>query len=162
MGNSNDLVGNNVNTENQYVAFQLGMETFGVEINKVKEIIGYRDTTQIPGGGELLEGIINLRGQIIPVFNLGKKFGFPDTERTGATRIVVVEANNNTVGIVVDGVSEVLALADDVIEKPSTMISSGMNIDFISGIAKMARKLVIVLDLEKVVSVNSGEKLEAV
>jgi len=143
--------------ERQYVVFKLGLEVFGIDINKVKEIIIYQDTTHIPGSGELIEGVINLRGHVIPIFNLRKKFGFPDTEKTRSTRIVVVEANETTVGIEVDGVSEVIMIPGNVIEKPSSMISSGVDAAFIEGIAKMEEKLVIILDLEKAVGTKIAE-----
>ena len=144
----------NTSEEKQYVVFMLSMEVFGLEINRVKEIIIYQEYTNIPGAGELVEGVINLRGHVIPIFNLRKKFGFPLTERTGKTRIVVVEANNNTVGLVVDSVSEVLAIPGSLIEEPSAMLSSGLDANFITGIAKIDKRLVIVLDLEKVVSID--------
>lgn len=138
--------------EKQYVVFRLGAEVFGLAINTVKEIIVYQETTRIPGMGQLMEGIINLRGHVIPIFNLRKKFGFPDAEKTRSTRIVVVEAHDNTVGIVVDGVSEVLMISGNVIEKPSSMITSSIDSNYISGIAKMEAGLVIILALEKVIS----------
>ncbi len=136
--------------EKQYVIFKLGVEVFGIDINKVKEIIVYQETTQIPGTGLLIEGIINLRGNIIPIFSLRKKFGFPEVEKTKSTRIVVVEAHGTTVGIVVDGVSEVLMIPGGMMEKPSSMIASDVDTNYISGIAKMDEGLIIVLDLERV------------
>jgi len=147
----------NIFDERQYVVFKLGMEVFGLDINKVKEIIVYQETTQVPAAGEMMEGIINLRGSVIPIFNLRKKFGFPEAEKTRSARIVVVEAHDSTVGIVVDGVSEVLIIPASVIEKPASIISSGMSESYIAGIAKMEEKLVIILDLEKVIDPNLAE-----
>lgn len=138
--------------DNQYVIFEMGEENFGVEINKVKEIIVFRQTTQIPGTGELIDGVINLRGRVITVFNLRRKLGFPDTEITRISRIVVVEANGSTVGIVVDGVTEVRMVAGNIIEKPSSLITSGFDSNYISGVAKIEEKLVIILDLEKAIA----------
>lgn len=138
--------------EKQYVIFKLGVEVFGLDIYKVKEIIVYQVTTKMPGAEKFIEGIINLRGYIIPIFNLRKKFGFPEAEETGGNRIVVVEAHSNTVGIVVDGVSEVQIIPGNVIEKPSSLISSGVDANYIAGIAKMEEKLIIILDLEKVIN----------
>ncbi|MHB9093295.1 MAG: chemotaxis protein CheW [Eubacteriales bacterium] len=142
----------NILDEKQYVVFKLGAEVFGLDINKVREIITYQETTKIPGTGQLIEGIINLRGIIIPIFSLRKKFGFSETEKTGNARIVVVEAHDSTVGIVVDGVSEVLMISGAVMEKPSSVISSGVDVNYIEGIAKMEGNLIIVLDLEKVIN----------
>ncbi len=143
--------------DNQYVIFELGEETFGVEINKIKEIIVYQQTTQIPGTGDLIDGIINLRGHVIPIYNIRRKFGFSDIDATRSSRIVVVEANDNTVGIVVDGVTQVQMIAGDIIEKPSSMITSGGHSEYISGVAKIEEKLVIILDLEKVIKTRMEE-----
>ena len=101
--------------EKQYVVFKLGAEMFGVDINKVKEIIVYHNITQIPGTTYPIEGVINLRGVIVPIFSLRKKFGSPEIEESLKTRIVVVEAHGNTVGIEVDGVSEVLMIPESII-----------------------------------------------
>ncbi|TLM97816.1 chemotaxis protein CheW, partial [bacterium] len=140
--------------ERQYVVFRLGPETFGLDINKVKEIIIYQDTTRLPGAGRLIEGVINLRGHIIPIYALRKRFGFTAGTGAGITRIVVVEVRKSTVGIVVDGVSEVLMIPDSVMEKPSAIISAGVDANYISGIAKTDEGLIIILDLERVIESN--------
>ena len=140
--------------ERQYVVFRLGIEDFGVEINKVKEIITYRETTQIPGSGEFMEGIINLRGQVIPIFNLRRKFGFPAVQHSRSTRIVVVETYDDTVGMVVDGVSEVLVIPGNAIEEPSSLITSGIDSDYLSGVAKLEDKLVMILELDKAINIG--------
>ncbi len=144
------------NDEKQYVVFQLGAEVFGMDIHKIKEIITYRETTQLPGTGHLSEGVINLRGTVIPVFCLRKKFGFPESEKDRNTRIVVVEVYDNTVGIVVDAVAEVLLIPEDTIEEPSAMVTSDVDADYITGIAKLEDRLVIILDLEKVISTGAA------
>ena len=144
-------------SDNQYVIFELGQETFGVEINRVREIIEYQQTTQIPGTGDLIDGVINLRGHVISIFNLRRKFGFPDTEITRNSRIVVMEANDNTVGIVVDGVTEVQMITGNVIEKPPSIITSSVDSNYVSGVAKIEEKLVIILDLEKVINIRVDE-----
>lgn len=143
--------------ERQYVILTLGAEVFGLDINKVKEIIVYQDTTKMPGTSHLIEGIINLRGHVIPVFSLQKKFGFAEEEKTNKTRIVVVEAHKNTVGIIVDSVSEVLMIPDDVIEKPSSLITSDVDENYIKGIANTEDKLIILLDLEKIIDYKVAE-----
>lgn len=137
--------------ENQYVVFKLGAEVFGLDIDKVKEIIVYQDTTQLPGSSHEIEGIINLRGHIIPIYDIRKKFGFPITDHVKSSRIVVVEVHDNTIGIIVDGVSEVFSIPGNLIEKPSAMIVSGTDANYIKGIAKMENELVILLDFEKVI-----------
>lgn len=143
-----------ISIDKQYVVFKLGPETFGLEINKVKEIIVFQDTTQLPGTGDLIEGVINLRGHVIPIYDLRKKFGFPEEERTRSNRIVVVESCETTVGIVVDCVSEVQMIPGSVMEKPSEIISTGVEANYISGIAKMGESLIIVLNLDSVMESN--------
>ncbi len=142
----------NTYDEKQYVVFKLGAEIFGLAINIVKEIIVYQETTQLPGTAQQIEGIINLRGHIIPIYDLRKKFSLPAVERNRNTRIVVVEVHDNTIGIVVDGVSEVLDIPGNVLEQPSAMISSGVDANYIAGIAKMEQGLILVLDLAKVIN----------
>lgn len=147
----------NVFEERQYVIFKLGAETFGLDINKVKEIIVYQEPTQMPGSADVIEGIINLRGHIIPIFSLRKKFNFLETDNSRRTRIIVVEAGSNTVGIVVDGVSEVVMISGSVIEKPSSLLTSNIDENYITGVAKMESGLIIILDLEKVISRDMSE-----
>jgi purine-binding chemotaxis protein CheW len=149
----------NIISDNQYVIFKLGEETFGVEINRVREIIEYQKTTQIPETGDLIDGVINLRGHVISIFNLRRKFGFPDTEITRSSRIVVVEAGNNMVGIGVDSVTEVQMITGDVIEKPPSLITSSVDSNYISGVAKIEERLVIILDLEKVINIRVNESV---
>lgn len=138
--------------EQQYVVFKLGGEVFGLKINKVKEIVVYQETTHVPGLNSQIEGIINLRGNVIPIFNLSEKLGFPEPERNRHTRIVVIESHDNIVGLVVDGVSEVLMIQGKLIEKPSSIITAGIDTDYITGIAKIEEKLVILLDMEKIIT----------
>lgn len=143
--------------EKQYIIFRLGLEVFGLEINKVKEIIMYQKATKIPGTMSLIEGIINLRGYIIPIYSLWKRFGFSEVVKTESTRMVVVEAQDSTLGIVVDSVSEVVMIPDSAVEKPSAMIASEVDVNYIAGIAKMKDELVIILDLEKVINVSMAK-----
>lgn len=142
----------NIFDEKQYVVFRLGVEVFGVDISRVREIIVYREPTRMPGTSELVEGVINLRGHVIPIYSLRKKFDFPEAEKTRDTRMVVVEVRDSTIGIVVDGVSEVLMISGSVMEKPSAVISTGVDNNYIAGIAKMEEGMVIVLDLDKVIN----------
>ncbi|MDT3701160.1 MAG: chemotaxis protein CheW [Thermincola sp.] len=143
--------------ERLYVIFRLGVEDFGLEINKIKEIIVFRETTNVPGSGELIEGIINLRGQVIPIFNLRRKFALPIVEYSRNTRMVVVEISGHTVGIVVDGVSKVMVITEDVIEKPSSLITAKVDSNYISGVAKLGEKLVILLSLDRVLNIEATE-----
>jgi len=135
--------------ENQYVVFRLGREVYGLEISTILEIITMQTITDVPGTEEYIEGVINLRGLVIPVFNLHKKFNLAGGELTRSTRIVVVEVDGNNIGMLVDGVSEVVKIKNDIIEPPSSILN-GIDEEYLAGIAKLEDKLVILLDLSKV------------
>ncbi len=149
----------NVLDEKQYVIFKLGVEVFGLDINKVKEIIVYREPTLMPGTSDLIEGIINLRGYVVPIYSLRKKFDFAEMDNTRSTRIVLVEVRDNMIGIIVDSVSEVLMISEDRVEKPSAIIDSSVAVDHIAGIAKMEEGMIIILDLEKVINHNMARAM---
>ncbi|MDI6871949.1 MAG: chemotaxis protein CheW [Bacillota bacterium] len=135
--------------ELQLVVFSLEQETFGVAIEQVREINRFTNITKVPKGPEGLLGVINLRGHVIPVVSLRERFGFPPREADNATRIVVSDVGGQTAGFVVDSVTEVLRLAMDSIE-PAPRHASVVDSDFITGIGKVGERLVIVLDLERV------------
>lgn len=154
--------------ENQLVVFDLANEHYGVDIAAVEGIIKMQTITAVPRAPAFVEGVTNLRGKVLPVIDLRKRFGLASGEATKATRIVVVEipasasgteVTGMTVGMVVDGVSEVLRVAAEAIEPPSPMV---MTVDsaFIRGIAKIAERLVILLDLGKVLSAGEQATLQ--
>lgn len=145
--------------ENQYVVFRLGREVYGLEISTILEIITMQTITEVPGTDEYIEGVINLRGRVIPVFNLHKKFGLEGNEITRSTRIVVVEVEGNNIGMLVDGVSEVVKITQDVVEQPSSILSD-IDKEYLSGVAKLEDKLVILLDLSKVLQKEEVTMLE--
>ncbi|HEY3315504.1 MAG TPA: chemotaxis protein CheW [Bacillota bacterium] len=144
-----------VATEDKYVVFQLGGEAYGVDINKVQDINPMTKITQVPRAPEFVEGIINLRGRVIPVIDLRKRFGLPPQDHTRSTVIVVVEVEGNTIGVIVDAVSEVLPIPRGVVEPPSPFIA-GVDSDYLRGVAKLEDRLIILLDLEK--ALNRQEK----
>lgn len=138
-----------VQTEQQLVVFDLAAESYGVDINVVQSIIQMQEITRIPRTPEFVDGVINLRGKIIPVVDSRKRFGLADGERNSDNRIVVASIGGQDIGMVVDAVSEVLRIPMDAVEPPSTLITS-QDSDYIRGIAKVEDRLVILLDLEKV------------
>lgn len=147
--------------ENQFVVFKLAQETYGVEINHVREIITLQSITEVPGTIDIIEGIINLRGYVIPIFNLRKKFCLPEEELTKNARIVVVEVSGNTLGMIVDGVSEVLRISGKDIEEPSRVITANIDTEFIKGIAKLEDKLVTILNLDNILNKEEQMAMEA-
>ncbi|MFN3134299.1 MAG: chemotaxis protein CheW [Candidatus Kryptonium sp.] len=146
----------------QLVSFKIGSEEFGVNILQVQEINRPTQITHVPNIPDFIEGVINLRGKIIPVVNLRKKFGLGEKEYDKNTRVIVVELNNKIVGFIVDSVSEVLRISKKVVEPPPEIISSGVDTEYITGIAKLEERLLILLDLEKVLSVEERESLKEV
>jgi len=142
-----ETVGNEVE-EKQLVIFDLAAETYGVDIGSVREIIRMQEITKVPRTPDFVEGVINLRGKVIPVIDLRKRFGFQDTEATKDTRIVVVDIDGNDIGVVVDAVTEVLRLSGDAVEPPTGVITT-TDSDYLLGIAKLESRLIILLDLQK-------------
>lgn len=136
--------------ERQLVTFKLEEEEFAVDILKVQEIIRMVEITLVPKMPPYMEGVINLRGKVIPVVNLRRRFHQPPTDNSKDTRIVVVTLNNTTVGLLVDSVSEVLRLNEDHIEPPPPIMEGGMDTEYISAVGRLEDRLLILLDLEKV------------
>jgi purine-binding chemotaxis protein CheW len=147
--------------ERQLVVFDLGGEHFGVDIVAVDGIVDMMEITRVPQSPEFVEGVTNLRGSILPVIDLRKRLKLPVLDRTKETRIVVVNMDGLKVGMVVDAVSEVLTISDDVIEPPPPSITS-VDTAFITGIAKVAPRLIILLDLVKVLSIEEKAALKAI
>lgn len=137
--------------ERQVVLFELGGESYGLDIGAVNEIIQMQPITRVPKSPFFVEGVINLRGKVIPVVDMGKRFGLEKAERTRNNRIVVVDINGTTIGIVVDAVTEVLRIQTASIEPASTIVTAG-DTDYLQGIAKLGDRMVILLDLGKVLS----------
>ncbi|WP_412710084.1 chemotaxis protein CheW [Atrimonas thermophila] len=135
--------------ELQLVAFRLGKETYAVDIQQVQEIIRMQQITAVPGAPFFVEGVINLRGRIIPVIDLRKRLGLPQGEKTDEVRIVVVEIPPHKVGMVVDAVEEVLRLSMEDIEPPSTLVAS-VDEQYLKGVGKTGDRLVVLLDLEAI------------
>ena len=147
--------------ERQLVVFQLGAEFYGVEIARVHEIIRLQTVTRVPRAPAFVEGVINLRGKVIPVVDLRRRFGLPTADHTRASRIVVVEIGDQVVGVVVDGVSEVLRVNGATVEPPSPVVA-GIDSEYIHGIAKLSDRLVILLDLDRVLAQTERRALEGV
>ncbi|MGB9885461.1 MAG: chemotaxis protein CheW [Moorellales bacterium] len=144
--------------ERQLVAFELAGETYGVDINWVHEIIRMQTVTRLPRTPEFIEGVINLRGRIIPVIDLRKRFHLPPREQTPDTRIMVVEMAGVTVGMIVDAVSEVVRLPADSIEPPPPMMH-GIDTAYLEGVGKWQDRLIILLNLDRVLRQGEQEQL---
>lgn len=141
----------------QLVVFQLGSEEYALSITQVKEIIRYDGATKLPDTPDYLEGIINLRGKVIPVVDLANRFSLV-RERTSNVKAVIVETTGREVGLVVDEVTEVLRIDDADIETTQTICHAG---DLFRGIGKLQERLLIVLDLDKLLSEEELEKMKS-
>lgn len=144
--------------EEQLVVFQLAGETYGLDINCVQEIIRIQEITRVPRTPDFVEGVINLRGRIIPVIDLRKRFSLPLGEQTANSRIIVVEVEEVTVGFIVDAVSEVLRLSSEDIEPPPS-IMGGINTAYLRGVGKKQDRLIILLDVGKVLEEKEYQQL---
>src|SRR5450759_1747415 len=134
----------------QLVTFNLANEEFGVAITRVQEINRMMDITKIPNAPEFIEGVVNLRGKIVPVVDLRKKLGFPEKEHDKSTRIMVVEVNGMVLGFIVDSVSEVLRIPESTIEPPPSLVG-GVESDYLNGVGKLDDRLLLLINLEKVI-----------
>ena len=145
----------NAATEQQLVLFDLDSGHYGIDSRNVREIIRMQAITKVPGAPASVEGVINLRGKVTPVLDLRKRLGLPAADENKGTRIVVVEVEGQDVGLTVDGVSEVLRIPVSVIE-PTSTIAVAEGTDYILGVANLGEKLVILLDIGRLLS--GGEK----
>lgn len=150
--------------EGKYLTFALAHEEYGLEILKVREIIGYMDITAVPQTPHHVKGVINLRGQVIPVIDLRAKFGMETTEVTEETCIIVVEISHGghkfSTGIVVDHVQEVLDIAGEDIEE-APQFGSSVNTDFILGMGKIGESVKILLDIDRVLAGDNFNGISA-
>ncbi len=142
----------------KYLTFVLAREEYGLEILKVREIIGMMEITAIPRTPDFVKGVINLRGKVIPVIDLRRKFEMPAADATDQTCVIVVDVGAVEMGIIVDKVSEVLAIAAEDIEPPPSF-GVAVDTDFILGMGKANDRVTILLDISRVLT---GQDLSAI
>ncbi|MCB2306201.1 chemotaxis protein CheW [Clostridium estertheticum] len=142
--------------EEQLVTFKIDMEEYGVKIANVQEINRMPEVTKVPRAPYFIEGIVNLRGNVIPALDLRKLFNLTQKLVTDATRIIIVDFNGKRTGIVVDSVSEVLRFEKNLIESPPDVLSTGIDIDYVEGVGKLdgGKRIILILDISKVLSFN--------
>lgn len=132
----------------QLVTLTLGSEEYAVDILKVQEINRMKEITRVPNSPSYVEGVINLRGKVIPVINLRSKFNLEEKENDERTRIMIMDIQGITMGIVVDSVSEVLRIPSNIVE-PTPPMASNISSEFLKGIAKLEDRLIILLDMDR-------------
>lgn len=143
--------------DEQLVVFRLGEEHYGLDIATVQEIITWQPVTRVPRAPVFVEGLINLRGNVIPVVDLRKRFDFASADIGRETRIVVVEIENVVVGMVVDGVSEVLRVMAADIEQSDSI--TGVDAEFVRGVARAGERLIILLDVNGILERSEQKAL---
>ncbi len=147
--------------EVQLVTFQLEQEEFALNIHQVHEVLKMVPVTPLPQAAHFIEGVINLRGEVIPVVDLRKRFEVSLKERNGQTRIIIVEIEENKVGLIVDFVTEVLRLPSTAIHPPPRRMAGAQN-DLIRGIGKAGERLLIILNLTKILDMEDKITLQEV
>jgi len=141
----------------QLISFMVGEEEFGLEILKIKEVIRIQQITKLPKAPSFVKGVINLRGDVIPVIDLREKFGLEGKDYGSMTRVIVVEVGGKSIGMVVDSVSQVIRVPIDQIEPAPPMVG-GLAAEYLEGVAKMEDRLIILVRIDKILSMD--EKIE--
>lgn len=136
----------------QLVSFNLASEEYGIEVLKVREIIRMTNITHMPNTPDFAEGIINLRGKIIPIISMRKKFGMTESENNSHTRIMVMDIRGALMGFIVDSVSEVIRISAEEIQEAPQVVSGGVDQECITGVINRADRLLVLLDLERMFS----------
>jgi len=135
----------------QLVTFAISEEEFGIDILRVQEIIRIMPITKVPNSPPSVDGVINLRGRVIPVIDLRRRFGMGAKEHDNSTRIIVIEIHGMIIGFVVDGVSEVLRIQSSTVEPPPPVVA-GVESEYIKGVGKLDDRLLILLDIDKLLT----------
>lgn len=143
----------------QLVTFNLGNEEFGIDILNVNEILKMMEVTELPNTTYGVEGIVNVRGKVIPVIDTRVKLNIVKSDHNNNTRIIVVEIGEKTVGFIVDQVKEVLRISKNTLDNPPDLVVSGVDSDYITAIGKLEKRLIIILDLKKLVNENELEAI---
>ena len=142
----------------QLVTFRLGEEEYALDILAVREINRMMEITRVPRAPAFIEGVVNLRGNVIPILDLRKRFGLPPREPDKATRIIVTEVDRRVVGFIVDTVVEVLRIGTDRVEPPSDI--AGIDAEYIRGVGKIEDRLIILLDVDRILTRKEKQVLE--
>ena len=147
----NDVVESNDDTIVQWVTFHLENEKYGIKVMQVQEVLRMTEIAPVPGAPHYVLGIINLRGNVVTVVDTRRRFGLPDVDNDDETRIVIIEANNNVVGILVDSVAEVVDLKMSEIETAPN-VGNDESSKYIQGVSSRGEELLILVDVNKLLS----------
>ncbi len=145
----------------QYVTFQLDHETYGINVMQIQEVLRYTEIAPVPGAPDYVLGIINLRGNVVTVIDTRKRFGLPEAEVTDNTRIVVIEVDNQVVGILVDSVAEVVYLRQSEMETAPN-VGNEESAKFIQGVCNKNGELIILVEFEKMMSEEEWSEISTI
>ncbi len=148
-----DYLGIGVEEGTKVIIFHLADEVYGIEALYVQEISRVSEITRVPRAPTLIEGVINLRGSIIPVLDLRRRFDLPRSGYTRDTRMIIVEGLGEVVGLIVDRVAEVLSISPDLIDRSPTFLTGPVDSESLIGVAKLKGKLVVLLNIDKVLEI---------
>ncbi|HEV2698124.1 MAG TPA: chemotaxis protein CheW, partial [Terriglobales bacterium] len=143
----------------QIVSFRVGDEEFGLDILRVQEIIRHQHLTRVPNSSDFVDGVINLRGRVIPVIALRKRFGISQQPAEGQARIVVLEVQNMVLGFIVDSVPEVLRIPGTAVVPPPRF--GKVEREYVSGVAKVDERLLLLLDVDRIMSLEDSQAVAA-
>ena len=145
----------------KFVKFNIAEETFGISIAQINQILKPQEIFKVPNTPPFIEGLINLRGKVITVFNLRKRFGMPEKENDDNTKIIIVNLEDLLLGFTVDSVTEIVNLQDeDIVPTPPSI--SSFDRRFLSGVGKMEDKLILILNLEKVLTTDEEQQVKSI
>lgn len=144
----------------QFVIFSVHEQIYGVEILKIKEVVSYQKITPLPNMKAFIKGVINLRGVILPVFDLREKFKLPETTYTSFHAIIVMEVSGRVMGVIVDEISDVVDLFPEEVQAVSTL-PPGVQAEYMKGIGKKESELIVLLDVDRLLSPEELEILDA-
>lgn len=150
----------NLNVLEQLVIFKLGKEEYGTNIQQVKEILKVPEITSMPRTPEFISGIISLRGQIIPVINLNNRFDLVKDSDETPQHVIIVDLEDNPIGMIVDEVVDVSRVSKGEIESTPSLIETNIDDDYVAGIARIEKRLIILLDLSKVLTPEESTKIK--
>lgn len=144
----------------QVVIFKIGNEEYGIDIMKVVEIVLHQEIRQVPDTPHYIEGIINLRGEIHPIYNIRTRFKMPDKVADEHTKIIVIRTVERNIGFIVDNVSEILSIADDDVQSAPSIVNTTSEGRYIQGVAKQGNRMIVLLDVDKLVSENDYQVMD--
>lgn len=139
-------------TNKQFVVFELGNEEYGIDIHRVRTIEKVTNITRVPKTASYVKGVINLRGEIVPVIDLSEKINIDKKGETENTRIIIVHSEDINVGLIVDSASKVIEINDDAIEPPPESLNSTDQNNIIYGIGKLDNRIITLLDVDKILN----------